>query len=224
MCTGLVRREAQWSELKSTEKAIYLHIYAVCVCMWLCIYYRAMFSHFIYDQNFLWFELARRLNCAGFWGWWCYDDSFLCIERNRVDGVSPRTINIFAINFLILSVWSANSVFYDILRLSISTQHPLLLPAAPIFGEQFAGHTVCVVVFAYLCFSINERKCHAVVQISVMFWLYLFILRSVFYVFFAHIFFLSLFQSCLYHFLCAVFVCLWNFRSFFSWMVGRNEQ
>lgn len=132
--------------------------------------------------------------------------------------MSPRTINIFAINFLILSVWSANSVFYDILRLSIYRNSIHCLPAAPIFGEHFTVYyTVCRVCVSVL--SVNERKCHAVVQISVMFWLYLFIFRSVFYVFSCTHFF-SLFQSRLYHsfflfFLSCVCVCLWNFRSFF---------
>lgn len=223
MCTGLVRREAQWSELKSTETAIYLHIYAVCVCMWLCIYYRAMFSHFIYDQNFLWFELPRRLNCAGFWGWWCYDDSFLCIERNRVDGVSPRTINIFAINFLILSVWSANSVFYDILRLSISTRHPLLLPAAPIFGEHFAGHTVCrrvcVSVLLYKWAKMS-RCCTNFGNVLTLFIYFAFRFLCVF----LHIFFSFSLPKLFVSFLvCSVCVFV-KLPEFFFLGGGRNEQ
>lgn len=111
----------------------------------------AIFSHFIYDHKFPpVFSLEPRLRSQ----WmvvrfvrvrWCCS----YFNRNRVDGTSPRTINIFAINFLILSVWSANSVFYDILRLSIprdiiAHSYPIALC---VYAFKWTGMSCCCTNF-----------------------------------------------------------------------------
>lgn len=98
------------------------------------------------------------------------------VEKPWHDSTSPRTINIFAINFLILSIWSANSVFYDIFARLLDSRHCL-----------------CI---------LSKWECHAVVQISVVFWLYLLYSCRFFMRFFCTFFFVTV-------------VCVSNFRRFF---------
>lgn len=152
----------------------------------------AIFSHFIYDHKFPpVFSLEPRLRnqwmVVGFVRvrWCC-----CYFNRNRVDGTSPRTINIFAINFLILSVWSANSVFYDILRLSIprdiiAHSYPIALC---VYAFKWTGMSCCCTNFG-----------------SDFIYMYFFVPFSFFMRFFAH--FSQLIWMC---------VCAWNFRIFWG--------
>lgn len=153
----------------------------------------AIFSHFIYDHQFPpVFSLEPRLRnqwmVVGFVRvrWCC-----CYFNRNRVDGTSPRTINIFAINFLILSVWSANSVFYDILRLSIPRD--IIAHSYPI--------ALCVYAFKWTGMSCCCTNFGSVLTLFIC----IFSFRLVFLCVFLHIS-LNLFGC----------VCAWNFRIFWG--------
>lgn len=106
------------------------------------IYYRAIFSAFYLWSKFpsVGFFLSFLVFLLDF------GPVMFQMNRNRVDCASQRTINIFAINFLILSVWSPNGVFYDILRLR----------NRDIVAQRHIISSICASVCVCLCVSVSK--------------------------------------------------------------------
>ena len=111
-CMGFVEeKQCRWSEFWSKGKAIYLsicdHVFIIVRCFRILFTIKISFGFFCCSELAIEWIVLLDFGVGAV----CTLASVISLNRNRVDGVSPRTINIFAINFLILSVWSFSRTF-----------------------------------------------------------------------------------------------------------------